>query len=522
MNFRLLMNFDLWETIFDDTIGFAVLCVTCVLFLSYLRDKPPEFDKKRIAGAISVLFLGASSARIVAHFASTAVSSTSSYQSIFLQGINHLPEEEVLEVFKNKEFFDSLTFSALTTLLSGSGFDGFEYQKYAIGINVITTFISLGSISVGAFILMKFFQARHIAPMIIIQSLGFLTRQLFNNPYKNFVNKWIFSNFLHQTLEEVRLCGYNGFIYGCFMIIMIIGYILVTRQRYEAFWTKDVHVRPHVWSVIGLVLIYTVLIVAYNCLYGVISANNKTLLLYSFEVLIFIFLAVGLLCVPKRTYSLTRGELQEEFFEVKRKEEVKQYSYSEAQIKAERKYLHDLPGHFRALDSMAKKAGAEEISQYIQELDEKLIQSKGEFSTGNAFLDDFLFSKKKLAQQNNIDIVFNGVFPNEGIKRIDITTIFHNLIENAIEACKKVSEKREIVISSKIHEDRVYLSFSNPFEQKMQQKRGRFETSKKNKAFHGYGMSSVESTVGKKEYDGSFSTRQEGNRFIAEVNLRFK
>ena len=192
------------------------------------------------------------------------------------------------------------------------------------------------------------------------------------------------------------------------------------------------------------------------------------------------------------------------------------------QIKAERKYLHDLPGHFRALDSMAKKAGAEEISQYIQELDEKLIQSKGEFSTGNAFLDDFLFSKKKLAQQNNIDIVFNGVFPNEGIKRIDITTIFHNLIENAIEACKKVSEKREIVISSKIHEDRVYLSFSNPFEQKMQQKRGRFETSKKNKAFHGYGMSSVESTVGKKEYDGSFSTRQEGNRFIAEVNLRFK
>ena len=528
-------NRDLIENIFDDIIGYAVLCVACVLYLSFLREKPPEFEKKQIAGSLSVIFVGGSFSRILAHYSTLVLKQPAVFKSILIPANlphPHHPIDELLEELKalndplaHENFLKT---AAYNLLVHGIHVSDTEYQRYIVIVNIITTVVSLISITIGAFILMKIFDARHAVTMTILQIFGFLTMKIMRILY-TVVFTWTSRSVFHKAITEPKFCGFNGFAYGCFMIIIIILYIIATKRRYESFWTKNSKEGLHILSLLGLIVVYTLLNVVYNYLslyfnmafYLYDFSHGKGVMLI-FEIMIFVFLAVVLLYVPKVTYSITRKELQEEFFEVKRKEEVERYSYSEAQIKAERKYMHDLPGHFRAIASMANRNGADEIVQYVQELDKKLIQSKGEFSTGNTFLDDFLYSKKKLAQQNNIDIVFNGAFPNEGIKKIDITTIFHNLIENAIEACKTVPGKREIIISSKIHEDRVYISFSNPFEQKIKKKQGKFETSKKNKAFHGYGLSSVESVVTKKEYDGSFSKRQEGNTFIAEVNLRYQ
>ncbi|MBQ7542130.1 MAG: GHKL domain-containing protein [Clostridia bacterium] len=536
--------FDFVIAVLDDSIGFAVLCVACVLLLSYLRERPPEFEKKRILISASVLFSGALLSRIIAHFQTKVLESPSLYKSFFIKDdVNHLPKTELLNTF-NPNYInidsagsDDYLKAALTNFMYKLfDFNGFEYERMSLIGSVLTTAIGFVSICAGAFILMRLFRAKHIMPMAVCQIIGLLLRQITEKPYKNFIN-WIvyypFNKGLKDFIKQVyyyifkedlnpKLPGYNGFAYGCFMVIMIILYVMVTKIRYESFWTKNINMVKHILSVIGLFVSYTFLIIIYNCIGYYMNENLQEIIAFSFELMINIFLAAVLLYVPKRTYDITRGELQGEFYEVKREEEVEQYSYSESRIRAERKYMHDLPAHFRELTSMAEKRGAEEISQYVEELDKKLVESKGEFSTGNVFLDNFLYDKLKNAQQYNIDILFSGVFPNQGVRRVDITTIFHNLIENAIDACKNVSGKREIIITSKIHEDRVYISISNPFEQKLQKKQGKYETSKKNKAFHGYGLSSVESTVKKSEYDGSFSTTQEGDLFIAEVNLKYK
>ena len=521
--------------VIDDFIGFAVLCVACVLFLSYLRERPPEFEKKRVLIAGAVLYVGALLCRIIAHYYDRVIS----IESYFLKNADHPPHEELMRMF-NADYLrdvldagsqrfdiavkagaDEYLKAAITNLLyNGLDFKGFEYEMQILISSAVTTVISFVTVCAGAFILMRMFKAKHVTPMAGVLIMGFLVRYATNGFYKEFII-WIYERIFSKTISG-DLCGYYGFAYGCFMIIMIILYILVTKYRFESFWTKKVNVGTHIVSLVGLFFSYTFLILIYNCILDYLDKKDSWVILFIYKLMISVFLAAVLLYVPRRTYMITRGELQEDFYEVKREEEVEQYSVSESRIRAERKYIHDLPGHFRQLTSMAEKRGADEISQYVRELDQKLIESKGEFSTGNGFLDDLLYEKLKNAQPYNIVIQFNGVFPDKGVQRIDITTIFHNLIENAIEACKNTSGEREITITSKLHEDRVYISISNPFEQKLQKKQGKYETSKKNKAFHGYGLTSVESAVKKKEYDGSFSTKQEGNLFISEVILKYK
>ncbi|MBQ7545863.1 MAG: GHKL domain-containing protein [Clostridia bacterium] len=535
---RALTDSQFWSDILllviDEIIGSAVLCVACVLFLSYLRERPPVFEKKSVLIAITVLFSGALPCSIISHYCDRVIN------TYHLKNVDHLPHEELLSMF-NADYLgkvlspgagsqgfdmaakagaDAYSNAAITNLLfKGLDFSGLEYEKHILIYKGLAAVIGFVTICAGAFILMKTFRAKHIVPMASVQITGFLLRRRSERYYI-----WLIQWILNRIAKPIspKLCGYSGFAYGCFMVIMIILYILVTKYRFESFWTKNINVGTHIMSVIGLFAAYTFLILIYNCILYYLDKNISWIILYIYELMITVFLAAVLLYVPKRTYALTRGELQEDFYEVKREEEVEQYSHSESRIRAERKYMHDLPGHFRELTSMAEKRGADEIAEYVQELDKKLVESKGEFSTGNGYLDDFLYEKLKNAQQHNIDILFNGVFPNKGVKRIDVITIFHNLIENAIDACKNVSGKREITITSKLHEDRVYISISNPFEQKLQKQQGKYETRKKNKAFHGYGLSSVESVVKKKEYDGSFSTTQEGNIFISEVILKFK
>lgn len=482
---------NLFADFYDDAVGNVVLCVACTLMLSYLREVPPKFERKRMAAAGVILCIGAFASRLIAHY--------------------RIVDDKIDDEMK------LIKQTAVDLILEN---DLSQKQIDCIYGNLIATFIGFVCICAGAFILMGIFKAKHIAPMAIVQISGFLLKEVFKGLYSDLINKIFF----HGQKASIRFYGYNGFAYGCFMIIMIIMYILITKRMYEIFWTKRVNVWKHVVSIAGLFAAYTIIM-------GVI--NRKEAPSVEFKLLLTTLSTAVLILVPLLTYSFTRSELQSDFFEVKRTEEIERLEYSQAQYTAIIKYIHDLPAHFREIDSMAvkirsedipssAKSEAEEISRYVDNLSNALIEAKCEFSTGNANLDDLLVDELKNARKSNVNIVFKGSFPNEGISRTDMTTIFHNLIKNAVEACSKVSGKREVTIKSSILDNRVYVDFLNPFAGKAKKNDGKFETSKKNKKFHGYGLSNVEKAVKRKEYDGSLTIEQKDNIFTVSIDMKFK
>ena len=319
------------------------------------------------------------------------------------------------------------------------------------------------------------------------------------------------------------------------MMTIIIAYVVITKKEYLSFWTKKSNVWHYIVSLIVLIAIYTFLMSLYNIFMPVIRSladfqDLPNTVERRLNLLVNVFLTLSFLFIPLRSYRTISAELQDEFYEVKRKEQIKKhevqrmeqiekYEYSHQQSHAIRKYIHDLPKHFEIIDEMAAKIKAAEISEYIHELQDDLLKSKGEFATGNNYLDELLFSEQKKAQSSNTRIVFSGVFPNEGIHKKDITVVFMNLIENAIEACQRIESHREISISSKIANDRVFFTISNPTGHKSN---STLETSKQNKKFHGYGISNVKDVVNNTVYDGSLSTSCEDNVFTASVDMRYR
>jgi len=86
---------------------------------------------------------------------------------------------------------------------------------------------------------------------------------------------------------------------------------------------------------------------------------------------------------------------------------------------------------------------------------------------------------------------------------IDLFTLFGNMMDNAIEAVEHLpKEERSISLSVKEELGMVLITEENPC-QRTKQENGRFQTTKEDKANHGYGIRSMEMVA--KKYDGTLS-----------------
>ena len=113
-------------------------------------------------------------------------------------------------------------------------------------------------------------------------------------------------------------------------------------------------------------------------------------------------------------------------------------------------------------------------------------------------------------------IDFKGI---DFIEPLDISTIFGNALDNAIEGVEKLSEdKRTILIKAgKINE---FLSIVvennyNP-EIKLENKK----TTKKDKFLHGYGIQNIENAV--KKYNGTCTITKENEKFTLKILIPIK
>ena len=97
---------------------------------------------------------------------------------------------------------------------------------------------------------------------------------------------------------------------------------------------------------------------------------------------------------------------------------------------------------------------------------------------------------------------------------IDITTIFGNLLDNAIEAAEKLEGEKYISIKIGSYHKMIAASIENNCGE-VKWKNG-FPVSAKGKG-GGIGLLNVQSSV--KKYDGNLILKSDGNKFIAELFL---
>lgn len=185
-----------------------------------------------------------------------------------------------------------------------------------------------------------------------------------------------------------------------------------------------------------------------------------------------------------------------------------------------KQFRHDMKNHLIALRHLVDSGRYEELSQYIDDMGER-IEVKGEYAqSGNFTVDGILNVKLHEAKQIGSELTLEVTIPKRlGICEIDLNIILGNLLDNAITALSETSDRR---LSVKLECDRnvLFIGVSNTYGGTISERNGFFFTTKESKIEHGFGLASVRSVV--ERYQGELKLQYDGCHFFATVVLYMK
>lgn len=193
-----------------------------------------------------------------------------------------------------------------------------------------------------------------------------------------------------------------------------------------------------------------------------------------------------------------------------------QYAYYQDKQKDEeriRSIYHDMKNHLLVLESSQR---TEATRQMAQELRSQIADYENYIHTGNSFLDIIIKDKAEKAREKHIDfsafIDFGGI---DFIEPLDISTLFGNGIDNAIEASEKLPEEQRVILvkAGKV-QDFVSILIENNCADEIH---ADGHTTKADKFLHGFGISNMKKAAEK--YGGTCTTTQANGKFTLKILL---
>ena len=173
---------------------------------------------------------------------------------------------------------------------------------------------------------------------------------------------------------------------------------------------------------------------------------------------------------------------------------------------------HDMKNHLLLLQAQAENR--QEVKNSIQSLQEQIREYENYHRTGNEFLDIILRDKAKEAQERQIDFAAAVSFEDGTfLEPLDISTIFGNALDNAIEACDKLPpDRRLITVKAARIRDLLMISVENSILPGLPSPEG---TTKEDAFAHGFGLPNIRKAV--ERYGGQCSVRAEDQRFVLKI-----
>lgn len=179
-----------------------------------------------------------------------------------------------------------------------------------------------------------------------------------------------------------------------------------------------------------------------------------------------------------------------------------------------RSIYHDMKNHLLVLQ--AQDGHSREVGASIEKLKEEIEDYEAYYHTGNDFLDIIIRDKLRKAREKKIDFQAAIRFDAGGfIEPLDISTIFGNALDNAIEASEKVSESMRLITAkaSRIH-DMLVVAVENNM---LIDLPGDGKTSKEDTFLHGFGLSNIRNAAEK--YDGQCTAKAKDGKFVLKIMI---
>jgi sensor histidine kinase YesM len=183
---------------------------------------------------------------------------------------------------------------------------------------------------------------------------------------------------------------------------------------------------------------------------------------------------------------------------------------------------HDFKNHIETLKQFVTIDEKDKAINHMLKISETSLKKNDIYvDTGNVVIDSIINFKINEAEKFSIKCNTKIILPWDlKLNSFEMTAILGNLMDNAIEANKKINEeKRQINFTMKYDRGRLFIRISNPYNQKILKDKNtkKLLTTKKDNSNHGKGISSIKNIVEKN--DGLIDIDYDNNIFQVSITL---
>lgn len=181
--------------------------------------------------------------------------------------------------------------------------------------------------------------------------------------------------------------------------------------------------------------------------------------------------------------------------------------------------IHDTNQQLLFIDECMKQGKTAEASEHIRVTLNKVEDAYDRINTGNLAIDALLTNALNIGQANGIKMITElRLFDRElPIERYDLCVVLGNLLDNAIEASKKIklADDRQMVVNIRSSESALFIRIRNHVEREVND----LQSKKANPEFHGFGLTNIKRICEK--YGGHMTIETKANLFENMVVLPF-
>lgn len=183
-----------------------------------------------------------------------------------------------------------------------------------------------------------------------------------------------------------------------------------------------------------------------------------------------------------------------------------------------RGWRHDYHNHMQKLKAHLAAGQIDDAKAYLNELEGDLDQIQVKYSTGNVSIDAILNSKLSIAEREQIEISCKAELgENISLPDIDLCVLLGNLVDNAVESCRKMAEgkRRFLRIYLCARKQTLYISVSNSTNEVIRKLDAEYISTKRGD--HGHGLKRIDMIVNR--HQGYIKRANEPEVFATEIML---
>lgn len=291
---------------------------------------------------------------------------------------------------------------------------------------------------------------------------------------KNRKGKFFFTFCLVDTLslEIIIITNIIDFYlpgeYIFMFVSRLVAFPLLEVFLYKCFRKKYINIQNKVnkgWGVFAAVsALYYLLLVVMSSFPTIITSRGEYIPALVIVLFLMPFMYLTIFNILKCQMDIHDMENREQSFEFQAamlKQHISQIEKNEEQ---NRIYRHDMRHRLKTISVLIQKNELSEALNYINETETEFGEKINVRYCKNAILDAVLTYYFQKAKEADIHTDINISIPEElSVNDIDLATVFANSIENAINACKKLTKEQRIIRCKCISEPQLMFQISNPY-----------------------------------------------------------